>query len=55
MYLFIFKKLKIIILTFNFFEKKILDVANDGIYKHVKYQCEIISTLGYTKITTVWI
>jgi hypothetical protein len=55
MYLFIFKKLKIIILTFNFFEKKILDVANDGIYKHVKSQCEIISTLGYTKITTVWI
>lgn len=27
-----------------------MDVVNDGIYKHVKAQCEIISSLDYTKI-----
>jgi hypothetical protein len=26
-------------------------IANDEIYKHAKYQCKILSTLGYTKIT----
>jgi hypothetical protein len=32
-----------------------LDVANDGSYKHAKFQCEILSTLDYTKIINVWI
>jgi hypothetical protein len=35
--------------------KKNLDVANDGLYKHAKSQCKILNTLGYTKMTNVWI
>jgi hypothetical protein len=37
------------IFKFQKFLKKIPDVPNDGIYKHVKSQGEILCSLGYTK------
>jgi hypothetical protein len=50
-----FQKIENRIFMFQNKSEKILDVSNDGIYKHAKYQCEILSTLGYTKMTNVWI
>jgi hypothetical protein len=50
---FYFKNSENIFLSFKKFRIFFLDIANDGIYEHAKSQCEILSTLGYTKMTNL--
>jgi hypothetical protein len=52
--LFIIENLEIIFLSSKNSDK-ILNVANDVIYKYAKTQRENLSSLGYTKMTNVWI
>jgi hypothetical protein len=52
---FYFQKIRNHIFKFQKILKKIIDVANDIIYKHAKSQCEFLNTLGYTKIRNMWI
>jgi hypothetical protein len=50
-----FENFENLIFMFQNFLKKILHPANDGIYKHVNSQYEILSTLGYRKMINMWI